>query len=178
MLDYQELEHLGVTVSAGQDPAEFTREQWAGHGQPGAEHFAAMGALMRTHALMTAELDRQLKPHNLTRTAFLVMATMLISPDHTRPLGQLSRHLLVHPTTVTLVMDQLEARDLVRRQVHPTDRRTVLATLTEEGLRVVTKAGEALAATQFGLTAVDEPLAGRLTSVLDKVRARMGDAGS
>jgi DNA-binding MarR family transcriptional regulator len=163
-------------VAAEMDPVEYTRVHWAEAEQPAPEHFAAMGALMRAHQAMTAELDRLLKPHDLSRTAFLLMATLLISREHTRPLGQLSRHLMVHPTTVTLVIDQLEARGLVSRRPHPTDRRTVLAELTDEGRRAVTKAGADLAEAQFGLTGVGEPLARRLTSVLGQVRARIGDA--
>jgi DNA-binding MarR family transcriptional regulator len=157
------------------DAVEYTRQHWEDSGQPAAEHFASVGALMRTHQLMVAELDRLLKPHSLSRTAFLLMATLLMSREHTRPLGQLSRHLMVHPTTVTLVIDQLEGRDLVSRKPHPTDRRTVLATLTEEGRRVVSKAGEDLGEAGFGLAGVDEPLAKRLAGVLGQVRAAMGD---
>jgi DNA-binding MarR family transcriptional regulator len=162
-------------VYAEQDPIEFTRERWAADHQPGAEHFAAVCALIRAHQVMVAELDRMLKPHNLSRTAFLLMATLLISQEHIRPLGQLSRQLMVHPTTVTLVIDQLERRDLVTRRPHPTDRRTVLAALTDEGRRIVTEAADELAAGQFGLTGVSEPLAHRLIGVLNQVRIRMGD---
>jgi DNA-binding MarR family transcriptional regulator len=157
------------------DAVEYTRQHWAESGQPAAEHFAAMGALMRTHQLMVNEMDRLLKPHNLSRTAFLLMATLLMSREHTRPLGQLSRHLMVHPTTVTLVIDQLAGRDLVTRRPHPTDRRTVLATLTDEGRRVVAKASDDLGAAQFGLSGVSESLAQRLTGVLGQVRTKMGD---
>src|SRR5882757_7875274 len=162
-------------MSAEQDPVEFVHEHWAQRSQPGVEHFAAMGAMMRAHQMIVAELDRVLKPHGLSRTAFLLMAILLMSRDHTRPLGQLSRHLMVHPTTVTLVIDQLEGRDLVARRPHPTDRRTILAALTDEGRRVVTKAGEDLAGAQFGLTGVSDSLAQRLTGVLGQIRTKMGD---
>jgi len=40
---------------------------------------------------------------------------------------------MVHPTTVTVALDQLEKRGLVRRKPHPTDRRTPLAVLTPAG---------------------------------------------
>jgi DNA-binding MarR family transcriptional regulator len=82
---------------------------------------------------------------------------------------------MVHPTTVTLVIDQLAGRDLVTRRPHPTDRRTVLATLTDEGRRVVAKASDDLGAAQFGLSGVSESLAQRLTGVLGQVRTKMGD---
>lgn len=161
---------------AEQDPVEFTREHWAGADQPGVEYFTAMAAMMRTHQLMVAEMDRVLKPHGLNRTAFLLMATLMMSREHTRPLGQLSRHLLVHPTTITLVIDQLAARDLVTRTPHSTDRRTVLATLTEPGAELVTRASADLAGARFGLTGTPESLAKRLTTVLSQVRTRIGDS--
>lgn len=162
-------------MSPETDPVEFTRQHWMESEQPGAEHFAAMGAMMRAHQLMVGELDRLLKPYGISRTAFLLMATLLMSREHTRPLGQLSKHLMVHPTTVTLVIDQLETRGLVTRTPHPTDRRTVLATLTEDGLTTVSKAGEELAGAQFGLTGTSESLASRLAGVLAQVRTKMGD---
>jgi DNA-binding MarR family transcriptional regulator len=165
----------GTNVVSEQDPVDFTREHWAACNQPGVDHFAAMGAMMRTHQLMVAEMDRILKPHGISRTAFLLMATLLMSRDHTRPLGQLSKHLMVHPTTVTLVIDQLDSRKLVTRTPHSTDRRTVLATLTDEGRDLLTKAGEDLAGAQFGLTGVSTALAQRLTTSLGQARARMGD---
>jgi DNA-binding MarR family transcriptional regulator len=162
-------------MSTEQDPVEFAREHWAASDQPGVAYFTAMAAMMRTHQLMVTELDRALKPHGLSRTAFLLMATLLMSRQHTRPLGQLSKHLMVHPTTITLVIDQLDERKLVTRAPHSTDRRTVLATLTTEGRELVAKASADLAAAQFGLSGVSEPLSRRLTSVLAQVRTRMGD---
>lgn len=160
---------------ADADQVEWTRRQWSEASLPAPEHFAAMAALLRTHQAMVTAIDRRLKPHGLSRTAYLLMATLLISRDHTRPLGQLSRHLMVHPTTVTLVIDQLENRGLVIRTPHPTDRRTVLATLTDAGRSAATKACEDLAEVQFGLPGVSEPLAQRTTGVLRQIRTKAGD---
>lgn len=164
-----------AALTTEQDPVEFTREHWARSDQPGVEYFTAMGAMMRTHQLMVAEMDRVLKPHGLSRTAFLLMATLLMSREHTRPLGQLSKHLMVHPTTITLVIDQLDGKGLVTRTPHSTDRRTVLASLTPDGLDLVTKASQDLAVAHFGLTGVTESVAKRLTTVLGQIRDRMGD---
>lgn len=154
------------------DPVESIRQLWSASNLPAPDHFAAMAALLRTHQAMITELDRRLKPHGLSRTAYLLMATLLISRDHTRPLGQLSRHLMVHPTTVTLVIDQLESRGMVARSPHPTDRRTVLATLTDAGRDAAAKTSEDLAEVQFGLRGVSEPLAQRATVVLRQIRTR------
>jgi DNA-binding MarR family transcriptional regulator len=162
-------------VAPDTDPVEWTRRNWSEGDLPSPDHFAAMTALLRTHQAMVTEMDQRLKPHGMSRTAYLLMATLLISQDRTRPLGQLSRHLMVHPTTVTLVIDQLESRGLVSRTPHPTDRRTVLAALTDAGLEAVTKASDDLATVRFGLPGVSESLAQRTTGVLHQIRTKLGD---
>jgi DNA-binding MarR family transcriptional regulator len=158
-----------------QDPVEWSREQWIAHDQPAPDQFTAMAAVLRTHQAMTASIDATLRTHDLTRTGYLLMTTLLLSRDCTRPLGQLSRHLMVHPTTVTLALDQLEKRKLVKRNPHPTDRRTILAVLTPAGRDTLDRATKALADNDFGLTGVDPQLSGRLVDVLGEVRERIGD---
>ncbi len=152
-----------------------SERQWVAHGQPAADQFTAMVAILRTHQAMTAAIDATLRTHDLTRTGYLLMTTLQLSRDGTRPLGQLSRHLMVHPTTVTLALDQLEKRNLVKRNPHPTDRRTILAVLTPAGREVLDKATKALADTEFGLTGVDASLSGRVVEVLGDVREHIGD---
>jgi DNA-binding MarR family transcriptional regulator len=158
-----------------QDPVEWSREQWIAHDQPAPDQFTAMVAILRTHGAMTASIDATLRTHELTRTGYLLMTTLQLSPDGTRPLGQLSRHLMVHPTTVTLALDQLEKRKLVRRNAHPTDRRTILAVLTPAGQEILDQATKALAENNFGLTGVDGELLRHVIDVLGDVRERIGD---
>ena len=158
-----------------QDPVEWSREQWIAHDQPAPDQFTAMVAILRTHQAMTASIDATLRTHELTRTGYLLMTTLQLSRDRTRPLGQLSRHLMVHPTTVTLALDQLEKRKLVRRNPHPTDRRTILAVLTPAGQEILDQATKALAENDFGLTGVDGELSRRAVDVLGDVRERIGD---
>ena len=158
-----------------QDPVEWSREQWIAQDQPAPDQFTAMVAILRTHQAMTASIDATLRTHELTRTGYLLMTTLQLSRDGTRPLGQLSRHLMVHPTTVTLALDQLEKRKLVRRNPHPTDRRTILAVLTPAGQEILDQATKALAENDFGLTGVDGELSRRAVDVLGDVRERIGD---
>jgi DNA-binding MarR family transcriptional regulator len=158
-----------------QDPVEWSREQWIAHDQPAPDQFTAMVAILRTHGAMTGSIDATLRTHELTRTGYLLMTTLQLSRDGTRPLGQLSRHLMVHPTTVTLALDQLEKRKLVRRNPHPTDRRTILAVLTPAGQEILDQATKALAENDFGLTGVDGELSRRVVEVLGDVRERIGD---
>jgi len=162
-------------VTERQDPVEWSREQSVAHEQPAADQFTAMIAILRAHQAMTASIDATLRTHDLTRTGYLLMTTLQLSRHSTRPLGQLSRHLMVHPTTVTLALDQLEKRNLVKRNPHPTDRRTILAVLTPAGREVLDKATKALADADFGLNGVDSSLSGRVVEVLGKVREHIGD---
>lgn len=157
------------------DPVEWTRRRWQEESLPDVDHFAAMAALLRTHQTVVAALDKVLRGQNLSRTGYLLMTTLRMSRVHTRPLGQLSKHLMVHPTTITLVIDKLETRGLVSRASHPTDRRTVLATLTADGVATVDKASTELAAAGFGLRDVSTQLTITLTEILRQVREKIGD---
>ena len=158
-----------------QDPVEWSREQWIAHDQPAPDQFTAMVAILRTHQAMTASIDATLRTHELTRTGYLLMTTLQLSRDGTRPLGQLSRHLMVHPTTVTLALDQLEKRKLVKRNPHPSDRRTILAVLTPAGQQILGQATKALADNDFGLAGVDGELSRQVVDVLGHVREHIGD---
>lgn len=157
------------------DPVEWSRDRWIAHDLPSADQFTAMAAILRTHHAMTASIDATLRPYDLTRTGYLLMTTLLLSREGTRPLGQLSRQLMVHPTTVTLALDQLEKRGLLHRRPHPTDRRTVLAVLTPAGRELLDEVSPALAGTGFGLAGVDHDLTNRVIDVLREVRGKIGD---
>jgi DNA-binding MarR family transcriptional regulator len=83
--------------------------------------------------------------------------------------------LMLHPTSVTNIIDRLERQGLVSRIAHPTDRRTTLAAITDDGRRVVGKATEAVSATGFGLNALSLDELDQLTSILRKLRIHAGD---
>lgn len=159
------------------DSIEWMRQRWLEHQAPKPEHFAAMASLLRTTIVLTEEIDRVLKESQLSRTGYLILITLQMSRDQTRPLGQLSKALLVHPTTITMAIDQLEKAGLVRRAPHPTDRRTILAQLTREGHHAAERSSSALAEVGFGLPGVSEATASRVTADLRKVREALGDLG-
>ncbi|MEU5948891.1 MarR family winged helix-turn-helix transcriptional regulator [Micromonospora sp. NPDC047465] len=64
---------------------------------------------------------------------------VLIRHGALRP-GALAEHLRIAPRSATEVVDDLEARGLVRRRPDPADRRATLVAPTEEG----TRAGKAI----------------------------------
>jgi DNA-binding MarR family transcriptional regulator len=157
------------------DSIAWMRMRWEESGAPAPSQFAALASVLRATAIMTEEVDRVLKEQNLTRTGYLVMVTLQMSDGFARPLGQLSKRLLVHPTTVTMVIDQLENAGLVERKPHPTDRRTVLAVLTPAGSKAASAASAALSDVGFGLPGIDDATADRITADLRLVRRSLGD---
>lgn len=157
------------------DNIEWSRERWVAAGEPAPDHFAAMAALMRLSNLMGATIDRIVKEHDLSRTAYLILATLYISKDRTLTMTALARRLMLHPTTISLVVDQLEKRALVTRSQHPSDRRTVLAGLTKTGAKALREANTDLAEAGYGLGATSDRLAITLTEVVRNVRVVLGD---
>lgn len=164
-----------MQVEQDVDAVEWMRARWAEHGEPSPSHFAAMASVMRAAAVMSEAVEQRLKKLNLNRTGYLVLITLQMAPNNERPLGQLSRQLLVHPTTVTLLVDQLEKPKLVTRLAHPTDRRTVLARLTPKGLKVTQEASASLAEIGFGVGDIDAATADRIVADLRTMRRSIGD---
>ena len=64
-------------------------------------------------------------------------ALSALEVHHAMTPGELAEHEKVQPPSMTRVIAVLEERDLVLRSPHPTDRRQVVLTVTEEGRAVV-----------------------------------------
>src|SRR5207245_10892513 len=121
-----------------------------------------------------ARQDELLKQFDLTRTGYLLMVTLFLSKDQSRPLGQLSKQLMVHPTTITLVVDQLEERRILARNAHPTDRRTTVVKLTKAGRDRAEQVTAGLVRAKFGIP-VPKDMAVELVELLRLVRREIGD---
>ena len=156
------------------DPLDWVLEHWQAQDRPDAEHFLAVSALFRTHQAVTARQDELLKQFDLTRTGYLLMVTLFLSKDQSRPLGQLSKQLMVHPTTITLVVDQLEERRILARAAHPTDRRTTVVKLTKAGRDLADKVTAAMAKVNFGIP-IPQDMAVELVELLRNVRREISD---
>jgi DNA-binding MarR family transcriptional regulator len=83
--------------------------------------------------------------------------------------------LQVHPTSVTSAVDRLESQGFVERVPHPTDRRAVLASITEDGRQRVLSATAALNGQVFEQLGISEHQIGQLRTVLKALRANAGD---
>ena len=87
----------------------------------------------------------------------------------------MGERLQVHPTSVTSIVDRLEAAGLVVRRKHPEDGRAVLAEITPSGRALVEEATAALVGADFGLGALDESDLRGLSDLLRPVRESAGD---
>ena len=154
---------------------EWVRRHWEKQSLPDPERFAAAASLSRLREAVSSEFDRQLRPFEINRSMYLLLATLAMSPDGARRLNYLSKYLLVHPTTVTLLVDQLEKRGMARRMPDPTDRRASLATLTPAGRAIVKEASRALGEVGFGLGAVHSRDLRQFVDSMRTVRTAIGD---
>lgn len=157
------------------DSIEWYRRRWEESKGPSPDLFAALGAVTRLENLVCTTVDRALREHNLNRTGYFILAILSVTRDATLTMGQLSKRLMLHPTTVSLMIDKLQQRDLVTRSPHPTDRRTILATLTDAGAMFLAELSESLSKHGFGFEGVDGRMAVALTEVIRHVRNDMGD---
>jgi DNA-binding MarR family transcriptional regulator len=76
---------------------------------------------------------------------------------------------------VTNIIDRLEQHGLVRRVPHPTDGRTTLAELTDEGRSLAGRATEAVNEVAFGLGRLSTGDLAHLVRIIRKLRLSVGD---
>ena len=126
--------------------------------------------LLHGYALIERELRRAVSAH-CTFPQFDVLSQLDRERDGLT-FVELSRRLLVTAGNLTGIVDRLHAERLVRRAVHPADRRAFRLTLTPKGRRLVRRAQgrhhRALAALLADVPARDLRVLRRL---LDRVRA-------
>jgi len=63
-------------------------------------------------------------------------ALTMLSPDSPKAMRAISDYFMCDASTVTGLVDRMEARQLITRSNHPTDRRVKLLSLTDMGLKV------------------------------------------
>ncbi|OLR91482.1 MarR family winged helix-turn-helix transcriptional regulator [Actinokineospora bangkokensis] len=136
---------------------------------------AAVTSVMRVQQILQSAVDAALKPHGLTFARYEALVLLTFSKAGSLPMRVMGERLQLHPTSVTNIVDRLEADGLVRRLPHPTDRRTTLAEITDEGRTRRAAATEAVTGVDFGLKGLTERQTGQLTDLLSKVRKATGD---
>jgi DNA-binding MarR family transcriptional regulator len=158
------------------DPIAEARRQWeARWPEAPTAAMAAVTSIMRVQQVLIARLNETLRPFGLTFARYEALMLLLFTRRGALPLGKIGERLQVHRTSVTNIVDKLEADGLVRRVPHSEDRRATLAEITGEGRRVARAATEAMHALTFGMGALGEQEQEHLTTLLTSLRVAAGD---
>jgi DNA-binding MarR family transcriptional regulator len=161
------------------DPIDRAGDLWESH-WPDEEPdvYAAMRAvtsIMRAHQILIAQLDAMLRPYGITFSRYEALVLLVHSHEGALPLSKIGERLQVHATSVTNVIDRLEAAGLVRREPNPRDGRGTLAVITDEGREIADKATEAFNAARFGMGALPTGDLQKLFAILRRLRVDAGD---
>ena len=124
--------------------------------------------LMRAAESVTARTHRHLSSTGLTISQFAVLEALYqLGPLSQREIGQ---KILRSSGNITMVIDNLEKRGLVRRERNEADRRFYIVHLTDKGYKLIDKIfppHAAVIAEDLGaLTAVEQDALGRLCKKL------------
>lgn len=158
------------------DPIADAQRNWEQHGWADvAAPMAAITAIMRTQQILMARIEDVLRPLGLTFARYEMLALLSFARTGALPMNRASALLQVHPTSVTNAVDRLEAAGYVTRTRHPTDGRTTLIELTEQGRALAQKATSALNTEVFGCTGFTADDVEHLLRILGDFRRQAGD---
>ena len=136
---------------------------------------AAVTSVMRVQQILLSAVDGALRPHGLTFARYEALVLLTFARSGRLPMRTMGERLQLHPTSVTNIVDRLQADGLVRRVPHPTDRRATFVEITEAGAALREKATESVTAIDFGLVGLAPEQKSQLTELLGQVRRAAGD---
>ena len=158
------------------DPIAEARRHWTERwGEEPARPMAAVTSIMRAQQVLMARLNDLLRPHGLTFPRYEALMLLSFTRTGALPLGKIGERLQVHRTSVTNIVDKLEADGLVRRVPHAADRRATLAEITDAGRATAQRATAALNAAAFGIDALGDEEQEAVTALLRALRVDAGD---
>jgi DNA-binding MarR family transcriptional regulator len=153
--------------------AELWRSRWGERSDPLA--MASATSIMRVQQLLQGDFDAAVGRHGLTFARYEALVLLAFSRDGRLPMSKMGQRLMVHPTSVTNIVQRLVGQALVQRDPNPADGRGMLATITPLGREVMEAATKDLVATGFSLGALTAQEHEQLFDLLRKVRLAAGD---
>jgi DNA-binding MarR family transcriptional regulator len=136
---------------------------------------AAVTSVMRAQQILLSTLDGLLKPYGLTFARYEALVLLSFSRNGYLPLGVMGERLMVHPTSVTNIVDRLTRQHLIELRPNPADGRGKLAEITPAGRRLVQEATADLMAADFGLAGYPGDELDNLFQLLRPLRLTAGD---
>jgi DNA-binding MarR family transcriptional regulator len=120
-----------------------------------------------TQLHLQRSIEKALSPLGLSTAQFYILLTLGQTEGQVATPTQVGRQLALERVNLTAIMDRMERDDLIRRERHPSDRRSCLVRLTERGREVL---DEAIA---IYLPAINELLAALDPDEQDRTRATL-----
>lgn len=165
---------MGASDPLPFDPIARAAELWSDRiGDAGT--MAAVTSVMRVQQILQHAVDAALRPHGLTFARYEALVLLRFSRTGALPMRIMGERLQLHPTSITNIVDRLESSGLVARRPHPTDGRTTLVAITDDGRERCAAATGAVTAVDFGLVGLDDAQVAALTDLLARVRRASGD---
>ena len=156
------------------DPVEEAARKWSDRWDE-TDAMAVATSVMRVQQLLLGRIESALRPLQLTFARYEALVLLCFSRRGSLPMSKMGQRLMVHPTSITNIVDRLQAQGFIRREPHPTDRRTTLVVITDAGRAVTDQATEALVAVKFALESLDPGQMRTLYDLLRDVRLHAGD---
>jgi DNA-binding MarR family transcriptional regulator len=97
--------------------------------------------LLRTTDMLSRGLIQVLKAEGLSATQYNVLRILRGAPEGL-PCGEIASRMITRDPDVTRLLDRLEKRGLISRCRETKDRRTVVASITPDGLKLLTQLDE------------------------------------
>jgi len=97
--------------------------------------FGVWRGMLRVYSTVARELDQRLVAgHGFGLDAYGVLVTLVGAPSGTLPIGELGERRNLSASGISRSVDRLAKAGLVERSSNPADRRSMLVSLTDEGL--------------------------------------------
>ena len=167
-----------VTISRtlDSDPIDEARRQWVSHGwTDAADGMSAVTSIVRVQQIMLHRIDAVLRPLDLTFARYEILTLLSFTKRGSLPMTRMGALLQVHPTSVTSAVDRLETQGFVQRLPHPSDRRAVLASITDSGRQRSAAATTALNGEVFEQLGITPEQIDALLTILRTMRTNAGD---
>lgn len=157
------------------DAIEEARLRWVKEWPEAAESMAAATSIMRAQQIVLRAVDGALRPLGLTFARYEALVLLSFTRSGSLPLGKMGQRLMIHPTSVTNIIDRLAEAGLVERIPHPEDRRATLAHITDAGIELAARATKAVNAVEFGVGSLSELEQGEIIDLIRNLRRGVGD---
>jgi DNA-binding MarR family transcriptional regulator len=106
--------------------------------RPACPEEAAFLDLQRTCDLLSRSLVQVLKTEELSPTQYNVLRILRGSPEGL-PCGEIANRMITRDPDITRLLDRLEKRGLISRWRETKDRRVVMAKITSNGLKLLSR---------------------------------------